>query len=378
MEIRARYTLIGSFTIAVIAAAFVFVYWLNGSSALRYGTTYQIRFENTVSGLLRGSAVLFNGVRVGEVTALALSSEQPRQVTATIAVDTDVPIRADTKVSIEFQGLMGAPAVSLTGGTSPVPPSAGQGGVLTLVADPDAGQNMTGAVRDVLRHVDAVVTDNSAPLRSLIANLSTFADALGRNSNHVDGIVAGLERLTGGAAKAPPAVYDLTAARAFPAFEKPANAQLTVREPTTLDALASDRIVTRGTRGLTPIADDAKWSDLLPLVFQARVLQSFENAGLLRQSSRPLDGLNADFQLVTEFRKFDLLAGPTPTAEVEFSARLVAADGKVAAAKVFQAEEPAKGTDAAAATAALDAAFGKLAVELVLWTSNAMRGATQG
>ena len=378
MEIRARYTLIGTFTLAVIAAAFMFVYWLNGSGALRYGSSYQIRFENTVSGLLTGSAVLFNGVRVGEVTALALSPEQPRQVTATIAVNSGVPIRADTKVSIEFQGLMGAPAVSLTGGTSQSPPAAGPSGLPTLIADPEAGQNMTGAIRDVLQHVDTIVTDNAAPLRSLITNLAAFADALGRNSTHVDGIVAGLERLTGGGAKATPAVYELTAPRTFPAFEKLANAQLAVREPTALDVLSTDRILMRGARGLTSIADDAKWSDLLPLVFQAKVLQSFENAGLLRQSSRPLDGLNADFQLVTEFRKFDLVAGPNPTAEVEFSVRLLSADGKVAAAKVFQAEEPAKGTDAAAAAAALDAAFGKLAVELVVWTANAMRGATQG
>jgi ABC-type uncharacterized transport system auxiliary subunit len=113
------------------------------------------------------------------------------------------------------------------------------------------------------------------------------------------------------------------------------------------------KFATRGSRGLTPIADDAKWSDLLPVVFQVKVLQSFENGNLLRQSSRPLDGLNADFQLVTEFRKFDLLAGPAPTAEVEFSARLVGADGKVVAARVFQDEEPAKGTDATAAAAAL-------------------------
>ena len=378
MEIRARYTLIGTFTLAVVATVFMFVYWLNGSGALRYGSRYQIRFENTVSGLLTGSAVLFNGVRVGEVTALALSPEQPRQVTATIAVNSGVPVRADTKVSIELQGLMGAPAVSLTGGTSQSPPDVGQGGLPTLIADPEAGQNMTGAVRDVLRHVDGVVSDNAAPLRSLITNLAAFADALGRNSTHVDGIVAGLERLTGGGAKAPPAVYELTAPRTFPAFEKPANAQLAVREPTALDALSTDRILVRGTRGLTSISDDAKWSDLLPLVFQAKVLQSFENANLLRQSSRPLDGLNADFQLVTEFRKFDLMTGPSPTAEIEFSARLLTADGKVAAAKVFQVEEPANGTDAAAAAAALDAAFGKLAVELVVWTSSAMRGATQG
>ena len=374
MEIRARYTLIGSFTLAVIAAGFLFVYWLNGSGTLRYGTRYQIRFENTVSGLLPGSAVLFNGVRVGEVTALALNPDQPRQVTATIAVNSGTPVRTDTKVNVELQGLMGSPAVSLTGGTSSTPPAAGPNGLPTLVADPDAGQSMTGAARDALRHVDALVTDNSAPLRSLITNLASFADALGRNSTHVDGIVAGLERMTGGAGKPPPAVYDLTAPSAFPAFEKPAGVQLAVREPTALDALTSDKIIVRGEQGLIPVADNAKWSDLLPLVIQARVLQSFEKADLLRQASRPLDGLTSDFQLITELRKFDVVTGATPTAEVEFSARLLSADGKVIAAKVFQADEPAKGTNAAAAAAALDAAFGRLAVEVVIWTASAMRG----
>ena len=65
MEIRARYTLIGSFTLAVIAAGFLFVYWLNGSGTLRYGTRYQIRFENTVSGLLPGSDRLNLACRTG-------------------------------------------------------------------------------------------------------------------------------------------------------------------------------------------------------------------------------------------------------------------------------------------------------------------------
>jgi phospholipid/cholesterol/gamma-HCH transport system substrate-binding protein len=378
MEIKARYTLIGTFTLAVIAAGFLFVYWLNGSGTLRYGTRYQIRFENTVSGLLPGSAVWFNGVRVGEVTSLALNSDQPRQVTATIAVNFGTPIRADTKVNIESQGLMGSPAISLTGGTSSTPPATDVGGLPTLVAEADAGQSMTGAARDALRHVDALVTDNSASLRSLITNLSAFADALGRNSTHVDGIVAGLERMTGGAGKPPPSVYDLTAASTFPAFEKPTGVQLAVREPTALDALTSDKIVVRGEQGLTPVADNAKWSDLLPLVIQARLLQSFEKAGLLRQASRPLEGLNSDFQLVTELRKFDVVTGATPTAEVEFSARLLSGDGKVVAAKVFETEEPAKGTNAGSAAAALDAAFGRLAADVVVWTANAMRGGTQG
>ncbi len=65
METRARYVLVGAFTLAVIAAAFAFVYWLNTTGGLRERAFYRIRYQNSVSGLLVGSAVLFNGVRVG-------------------------------------------------------------------------------------------------------------------------------------------------------------------------------------------------------------------------------------------------------------------------------------------------------------------------
>ena len=72
MEIRARYTLIGLFTLSAFAAAFAFVYWLNHAGGLTQQTLYRARFENTVSGLLKGSAVLFNGIRVGEIVASAI------------------------------------------------------------------------------------------------------------------------------------------------------------------------------------------------------------------------------------------------------------------------------------------------------------------
>ena len=87
MEIRARYTLIGSFTLAVIAAGFLFVYWLNGSGTFRHGTRYQIRFENTVSGLLPGSAVLFNGVRVGERGKIVDQAAQGRSIVGYERID---------------------------------------------------------------------------------------------------------------------------------------------------------------------------------------------------------------------------------------------------------------------------------------------------
>ena len=69
---------------------------------------------------MTGAAVLFNGIRVGEVTALALDASNPNRVTATIAVAASTPVRADTKVGLDFQGLTGVPVVALQGGSKPL------------------------------------------------------------------------------------------------------------------------------------------------------------------------------------------------------------------------------------------------------------------
>ena len=52
MEIKARYVLIGLFTLASIVAGFAFVYWLETTGGLGKRTSYEVRFHNTVSGLL--------------------------------------------------------------------------------------------------------------------------------------------------------------------------------------------------------------------------------------------------------------------------------------------------------------------------------------
>ena len=74
METRANYVLIGAFTLAVVAAAFGFVYWFSNLGDHGVRDTYRVAFDGTVSGLRTGSSVLFNGIRTGEVTALKLSA----------------------------------------------------------------------------------------------------------------------------------------------------------------------------------------------------------------------------------------------------------------------------------------------------------------
>ena len=103
-------------------------------------------------------------------------------------------MHADTKVGLEFQGLTGVPVVALEGGRA----AAGAAPVTTLIAEPGAGQSMTQAARDALRRVDTLLAENAEPLKTTISNLQVFSEALARNTGKIDGILAGIERMTGG------------------------------------------------------------------------------------------------------------------------------------------------------------------------------------
>ena len=366
MEIRARYVLIGAFVLAVIVAGFGFVFWLENTGGLGERTRYEVRLENSVSGLLLGSAVQFNGIRVGEVTDLRLNPDEPRQVIAVIAVASSTPVRADTRVSLAFGGLTGVPEIALLGGDAASPPPAASGdGLPLLVADVTAS-DWTQAARDAFQRVEDLLSENSDTLKDTIANLDTFSKALGRNSDRVDTIFAGLERFAGNVAKGPSTVYDLSAPADFSGVAVPPTGQLVVNEPTAVVALNTQRILVQDGAGEVPSFDDSQWSDSVPKLVQAKLIQGFENAGYDRVGN-DTQGLVADHQLILDIRTFHIATAPNRVAEVEFMAKLATPDGAITATRSFKATAPVAGEDAAAAAAALNQAFGSAAKELVTW-----------
>lgn len=375
METRARYGLIGLFLLAVIIAGFGFVYWLENKGGFAQREVYQIKFQGSVSGLLVGSAVLFNGIRVGEVTGLGLNADAPQDVIATIAVDRGTPVRSDTQVGIETQGLTGGAAVSLRGGSSSAPLVATEGGAPpTLIAAPQAGQDWTQAARDAFQRVDQILAENSEALNSAITNIDTFSDALARNSDKVDGILAGLERMTGGGtSQAEIPIYDLVAATNFPPKPETAPAWLlVVPEPTTLMGFNTDKILLQPAEGESVPLANARWGDNLPVLFQAKVIQSFENAGYAKSVSRTRDGVTGDYQLLIDIRRFHISTASESAAEIEFVAKILDRDGKIVNASTFQGNAPVKGTDAQAYVSAFDEVFAKLMSELLEWTTGVL------
>jgi phospholipid/cholesterol/gamma-HCH transport system substrate-binding protein len=205
METKANYVLVGVFTLAVIAAACGFVYWFTRTGEGTARAVYSAVFEGSVSGLRRGSSVLFNGIKFGEVSLLKLDPKDPHKVIATLTVEKNTPVRSDTKLTLEYQGLTGAASVALKGVSQTAPVLEGVNGEPpTLYADPGAGQDLAQNARDVLAHVDVVVqrvdsflADSDSELRATVHNIQAFSESLVQKSDRFDNILAGIEKLTG-------------------------------------------------------------------------------------------------------------------------------------------------------------------------------------
>jgi phospholipid/cholesterol/gamma-HCH transport system substrate-binding protein len=198
METRASYIVTGAFTLAVIAGVFGFLYWVQNGTGGGERSVYRVVFAGSVSGLRTGAAVLFDGMRVGEVTRLALDPADPRRVEALIAIERTTPVRADTKVALAFQGLTGLANVALAGGAPDAAAIvAPAGGMPTIYADASAGADLTQAARSMLGRVEGMIAENEEAMRASMRNVETVTATLAKNSQRLDAVAAGLESLTG-------------------------------------------------------------------------------------------------------------------------------------------------------------------------------------
>jgi phospholipid/cholesterol/gamma-HCH transport system substrate-binding protein len=176
--------MIGSTTLAVIAVAFVGVLGFRKIHAIQQQGPLRIVFEGSASGLHNGGSVNFDGVQVGEIKSLKL--DNPRKVVAFVMLDNSAPIRKDTIVGLEFQGLTGVAAISLTGGAATAPPvPLDEDGVPILTAD----LSETESIRDSLHNVDHLLVDNKNTIRNGLLNFETYTASLASKAEAIDSII---------------------------------------------------------------------------------------------------------------------------------------------------------------------------------------------
>jgi phospholipid/cholesterol/gamma-HCH transport system substrate-binding protein len=194
METRANYALIGAFTLAAAFAAFLFVYWFSGPSQLGRQETYQIVFTGAVSGLTRGSSVLFNGVKVGEVTHLGISEQDPSKVDVLVRIDSRTPVKTDTRARLETRGFTGVSDVLLVGGTPGAARLTAQNDQKypLIQAERSEIQNLLGNVQnlstkaaELLTKLDKLIDDNGAAITATLKNAEKVSKTLADNSSSI-------------------------------------------------------------------------------------------------------------------------------------------------------------------------------------------------
>ncbi|WP_455271471.1 ABC-type transport auxiliary lipoprotein family protein [Rhizobium herbae] len=174
------------------------------------------------------------------------------------------------------------------------------------------------------------------------------------------------------ASKASNDTYSLSAS---PIIEGPSSTskQILVPEPTALKALDSDQVVIRLSGSEIQYLAKSQWSDRLPKMVQAKLVQAFENTGKIGGVGKPGEGLAIDYQVITEIRSFEISTEGADSAVVEIFAKILNdRNGTVGAQKAFRASVPVRGSGAPAFVEALDGAFAQVAGEIVRWTLKAI------
>jgi phospholipid/cholesterol/gamma-HCH transport system substrate-binding protein len=193
MKARASNLIIGFTALTVAAAAVLGVLGFQKINGMRQQAPLRIVFEGSASGLRKGGNVNFAGVQIGTIKSLKL--DNPRKVVALAMVDSSAPIRKDTVVGLEFQGLTGIAAISLTGGAATAPPvPLDEDGMPVLRADVSEIES----IRDSLHNVDRILVGNQALVKDALLSFETYTASLASKGEAIESIMRKAENAFSG------------------------------------------------------------------------------------------------------------------------------------------------------------------------------------
>jgi phospholipid/cholesterol/gamma-HCH transport system substrate-binding protein len=199
METRANHIVIGLFTLAVIAAAMAFIYWVAEFGDGDETAEIIFQFNGPVNGLSTGSPVLFNGISVGEVRTLSLNPNNPEEALALAVVAADTPVRSDTEATLGITGITGTAFVALRGGsmderavldpTTPVIIEADISAVQDLI---DGARNVLGRADDAMQTVENFLLVNEPFLTQTVADINEITSTVAAQSDNIELLMQGV------------------------------------------------------------------------------------------------------------------------------------------------------------------------------------------
>lgn len=206
MEPRAHHVLIGVFTLAIALCAILFSLWLTKAGTENKTKDYVIVFTEAVRGLNRGSAVQFNGIRIGEVTKLSLDPNDIRRVLVNISIQDNIPIKEDTTARLALTGITGTSVIELQAGSPGSPvlvnPDEDEPPIIYATPSPIAslmagGEELMTKISNLLINANAFLSsDNAERIASGLVELEHLIKHLADSSTDLPSLLAELKKTT--------------------------------------------------------------------------------------------------------------------------------------------------------------------------------------
>ncbi len=114
MEPEAKYTLVGSSVLVLLALVAGVVVWLASASRAVDVQRYTIYFaRQSLEGLQERSDVRMKGIRVGSVTGFSFAADRPGTVQVVIGIDPATPVKESTRAIVDRNLITGLATIRL-------------------------------------------------------------------------------------------------------------------------------------------------------------------------------------------------------------------------------------------------------------------------
>jgi phospholipid/cholesterol/gamma-HCH transport system substrate-binding protein len=217
MEPEAKYTVVGTAVLVLIAMVAAALLWLRTTGEDGDERTYKIYFERqSLEGLQPRSEVRMRGIRVGSVTGFRISSWRPGAVEVMVRVDGAAPVRQSARAVVERHLVTGIASILLVNLNEESPPltQAPQGEVYPVIAEGESQleqvsqslQELALRATETMQRVSTTLSpENQRAFTALLENLNRLAHNAERG-------IAGLDRTVASVGAAADEVRVLTRA----------------------------------------------------------------------------------------------------------------------------------------------------------------------
>lgn len=205
MESEAKYALVGTVVLILLAAMLTAIVWLRSASGLADEKGYKIYFgRQSLDGVQLRSDVKMKGIVVGAVTGFRISIWRQGSVEVLIRIDESTPVRQSTKAVVERQLLTGIASIRLVNESedSPLLTQAPDAEPYPVIAEGESEleqfsnsiAQLAAKADDTLKRANALMSEeNRAAFSQTLDNVRRITASAERGMQGLDGTLAGLD-----------------------------------------------------------------------------------------------------------------------------------------------------------------------------------------